>query len=95
MSMTPAERDAALLLDMLTWARHAADFLGDMDEAAFRASRLHQAAVTRCVAVVGEAAGRLSRTLRDQHQDTPGHSIIPKYRVGRRRLWATALRVLS
>jgi uncharacterized protein with HEPN domain len=69
MSMTPAERDAALLLDMLTWARHAADFLENMDEVAFHESKLHQAAVTRCVAVVGEAAARLSRALRDQHPD--------------------------
>ena len=95
MSMTPAERDAALLLDMLTWAGHAADFLENMDEVAFRESMLHQAAVTRCVAVVGEAAGRLLRLPRGEHQDTPGHSIIPKYRVGRRRFWATALRVPS
>ncbi|MCA3375995.1 MAG: hypothetical protein INF64_02605 [Roseomonas sp.] len=71
MSMTPAERDAALLLDMLTWAGHATDFLENMDEVAFRESKLHQAAVTRCVAVVGEAAGRLSRALRDQHPDIP------------------------
>ncbi|MBM3587557.1 MAG: hypothetical protein FJX33_07060 [Alphaproteobacteria bacterium] len=83
MSMTPAERDAALLLDMLTWAGHAADLLENMDEVAFRASELHQAAVTRCVAVVGEAAGRLSLTLQDQYPHIPGHSIIPKYRVGR------------
>ena len=76
MSMTPAERDAALLLDMLTWAAHAAAFLGDMDETAFRASKLHQAAVTRCIAVVGEAAGRLSRPLRDQHTDIPWALII-------------------
>ena len=76
MSMTPAERDAALLLDMLTWANHAAEFLGDMDESVFRASKLHQAAVTRCVAVVGEAAGRLSRPLRDQHPDIPWALII-------------------
>jgi len=76
MSMTPAERDAALLLDMLTWAGHAADFLENMDEVAFRASKLHQAAVTRCVAVVGEAAGRLSRALRDQHPDIPWALII-------------------
>lgn len=76
MSMTPAERDAALLLDMLTWAGHATDFLENMDEVAFRESKLHQAAVTRCVAVVGEAAGRLSRALRDQHPDIPWALII-------------------
>ncbi len=74
--MTPAERDAALLLDMLTWAGHATDFLENMDEVAFRESKLHQAAVTRCVAVVGEAAGRLSRALRDQHPDIPWALII-------------------
>jgi len=76
MSMTPADRDAALLLDMLTWASHAAEFLENMDEAAFSESKLHQAAVTRCVAMVGEAAGRLSRTLRDQHPDIPWALII-------------------
>ena len=58
MSLPPAERDAALLLDMLTWAGQAADFVRDLDEASFHASKLHQAAVTRCIAVVGEAAGR-------------------------------------
>ena len=84
MSMTPAERDAALLCEMLTWAGHAADLLENMDEAAFRASKLHQAAVTPCVVVVGEAAGRLLRTLRDQHPDIPVHSMIAKYRGGRR-----------
>ena len=55
--------------------RHArgypAPYLGNMDEAAFRASKLHQAAVTRCIAVVGEAVGRLSRALRGEHQDIP------------------------
>jgi uncharacterized protein with HEPN domain len=76
MSMTPADRDAALLLDMLTWASHASEFLENMDEAAFSESKLHQAAVTRCVAVVGEAAGRLSRALRDQHPDIPWALII-------------------
>ena len=84
MSMTPAERDAAQLLDILTWAGHAADSWENMDEAAFRASKLHQAAVTPCVAVVSEAVERLLRTLRDQHPDIPVHSIITKYRVGRR-----------
>ena len=47
MSLPPAERDAALLLDMLTWAGQAADFVRGLDEASFRASKLHQAAVTR------------------------------------------------
>jgi uncharacterized protein with HEPN domain len=71
MSLPPAERDAALLLDMLTWAEQAAGFVSDLDEAGFHASKLHQAAVTRCIAVVGEAAGRLSRPWREAHPDIP------------------------
>ena len=76
MSLPPAERDAALLLDRLTWAEQAAGFVSDLDEAGFHASKLHQAAVTRCIAVVGEAAGRLSRPLREAHPDIPWALII-------------------
>ena len=36
------ERDAALLLDMLLAARDAQEFVAELDEAAFLASRLHQ-----------------------------------------------------
>lgn len=76
MSLPPAERDAALLLDMLSWAEQAAGFVSDLDEAGFHASKLHQAAVTRCIAVVGEAAGRLSRPWREAHPDIPWALII-------------------
>jgi uncharacterized protein with HEPN domain len=37
-----ADRDAALLLDMLLAARDARSFVAGMDEAAFLASRLRQ-----------------------------------------------------
>ena len=40
-----------------------------MAEAAFRSSKLYQAAVKRCIAVVGGAVGRLSQALRGEHQD--------------------------
>jgi uncharacterized protein with HEPN domain len=55
------ERDLALLWDMRLAARDARDFVGGLDEAAFLASRLHQAAVIRALEVLGEAAGRVSR----------------------------------
>jgi uncharacterized protein with HEPN domain len=73
----PAEaRDAALLLDMLSWAAHAGDFVAGLDEAGFRASKLHQAAVVRCIEVVGEAAARISRL-----QSRPsGHPLAPARR---------------
>ena len=50
-----ADRDAALLLDMLFAARDARGFVAGMDEAAFLASRLHQNAVIRSLEVIGEA----------------------------------------
>lgn len=55
-----AERDAALLLDMLQAARDARSFVSGLDEAAFMASRLHQNAVVRSLEVIGEAAGKVS-----------------------------------
>jgi uncharacterized protein with HEPN domain len=56
----PADRDAALVLDMLLAARDARDFVVGIDEAAFLASRLHQSAVIRALEVLGEAAGKVS-----------------------------------
>jgi uncharacterized protein with HEPN domain len=55
------ERDLALLWDMRLAARDAQDVVAGLDEAAFLASRLHQAAVIRALEVLGEAAGRVSR----------------------------------
>jgi uncharacterized protein with HEPN domain len=55
-----SEQDAALLLDMLLAARDAQSFIAGLDEAAFRASRLHQNAAIRSLEVIGEAAGRVS-----------------------------------
>ena len=55
------ERDLALLWDMRLAARDAQSFVAGLDEAAFLASRLHQAAVIRALEVLGEAAGRVSR----------------------------------
>jgi uncharacterized protein with HEPN domain len=54
------ERDAALLLDMLSAARDAISFVDGLEENAFVESRLHQNAVIRALEVVGEAAGKVS-----------------------------------
>ena len=54
----PAERDAALILDMLLAARDAVNFVATTNAAAFMASRLHQFAVIRALEVLGEAAGK-------------------------------------
>ena len=71
----PADRDAALLLDMLLAATDARGFVAGMDEAAFLASRLHQNAVIRTLEVIGEAAGKVSPAFRAAQPAIPWREI--------------------
>jgi uncharacterized protein with HEPN domain len=70
------ERDATLLLDMLLAARDAQSFVRGLDEAAFRASRLHQNAAIRSLEVIGEAAGRVSPATQASHPEIPWRQVI-------------------
>lgn len=70
-----AERDAALILDMALAARDAIGFVADLDEPAFLASRLHQNAVIHSLAVIGEAAGKVSPDFRAAHREIPWRDI--------------------
>jgi uncharacterized protein with HEPN domain len=69
-------RDPALLLDMLLAAEDALRFVAGMDEAAFRASDLHQSAVIRKLEIIGEAATRVSSTFRAAHPNLPWRAVI-------------------
>ena len=51
-------RDAALFLDMLLAASDAVEFVDGMDQRGFEASSLHQAAVIRCLEIIGERHDR-------------------------------------
>jgi uncharacterized protein with HEPN domain len=64
-------RDDALLLDILLATRDARQFVENLDWPAFQASRLHQAAVIRCLEIMGEAAARVSAPSRATHSDIP------------------------
>ena len=68
--------DASLLLDMKLAAEDAREFLQGLDEAAFRASRLHQNAVIRSLEVIGEAAGKVSSATRQANPAIPWREII-------------------
>jgi uncharacterized protein with HEPN domain len=68
-------KDASLLLDMPLAARDASTFVAGMDEAAFRASRLHQNAVIRSLEVIGEAAGKVSPGFQAAHPNIPWREI--------------------
>lgn len=64
-------RDPALLLDMVIAAEDALSFVAGLDERAFLASNLHQSAVIRKLEVIGEAAGRVSKSFCAAHADIP------------------------
>lgn len=64
-------RDAALLLDIMLAAEDALTFVAGLDERAFLASGLHQSAVIRKLEVMGEAAGKVSKTFCAAHPEIP------------------------
>ena len=64
-------RDAALLLDMKLAAGDALSFVAGLDEGLFRASDLHQSAVIRKLEVLGEAAGKVSKSFCAIHPEIP------------------------
>ncbi len=64
-------RDAALLLDMVLAAEGALSFATGLDERAFLASDLHQSAVIRKLEILGEAAGRVSKSCCAAHPEIP------------------------
>lgn len=68
-------RDAALLLDMVLAAEDALSFIAGLDEQAFSASDLHQSAVIRKLEVIGEAAGKVSKSFCAAHQEIPWQEI--------------------
>ena len=63
------DRDAVTLLDILSAAKLALEFIEGMNEQQFMADPKTQAAVTRQVEILGEAAKRLSLTFKDNHPE--------------------------
>jgi uncharacterized protein with HEPN domain len=61
------DRDAVTLLDILSAAKLALEFVQGMSEQQFMEDAKTQAAVTRQVEILGEAAKRLSLTFKDNH----------------------------
>lgn len=69
-------RDAALLLDIITAAKDAQDFVTGMGWEDFRRSRLHQNAVIRSLEIIGEASGKLTSAFREQHSEIAWSDIV-------------------
>ncbi len=84
------QRDDAYLLDMLLAARRAAQHAGGLDREQFEASGLHQDAIVRQLQVVGEAARKVSESIKAEHSriDWTGiigmrHRLVHDYRTVR------------
>lgn len=74
--MRPEDRDAAYLWDMREAARTARDLVAGMDLDAFLADRRTQLALERSLELVGEAARRVSESLREAHPEIPWRAIV-------------------
>lgn len=72
--MLPRERN--YLLDMLNAAKLAQDFVADVDWESFQLDLMRQAAVTRQLEIIGEAARRISEDSQAEIPEIPWHQII-------------------
>lgn len=79
--MRPAERDAALLWDMLEAAREIAGFVESLTPAKFDADRRTRYAVERQLLVIGEAARSVSDELKRAQPAIPWQSIVGQRNV--------------
>lgn len=68
--------DRVGLKDMLSHAREAVEFLGDMNQEALGRDRVMQLALTRLVEIVGEAANRVSAVTREANPEIPWSQIV-------------------
>ena len=72
----PRERDLVKCEDMRIHAERACEYLGERTLGEFLDDHLIQAAVIRCVEVVGEAAKLVSDDTRDRAPEIPWHLIV-------------------
>ena len=74
--MNRADRDAALIWDMLQAANDISDFLADQSLQEFTADRMLCLAVERCLQILGEAARHVSTAFQTRHTDIPWRRMI-------------------
>ena len=74
--MNRADRDAALLWDMLQAAADIRDFLADKSLREFTEDRMLCLAVERCLEILGEAARHVSTTFQTRRTDIPWRRMV-------------------
>jgi len=68
--------ESLYLTDIIEAADHIADFIAGVDLGAFQKSELLRSAVVQKLAIIGEAAARVSEELRTRHPQVPWPQII-------------------
>jgi uncharacterized protein with HEPN domain len=79
--MQPEERDAAYLWDMLDAAQAVQEFAAGKSLREFLDDRMLRSAVERQLEVIGEAAGKVSKSFREDHPELPWRRIIAQRNV--------------
>jgi len=79
--MRPEGRDAAYLWDILEAARAVQRYTSGRSRTAFDADRILQRAVERELEIIGEAAARVSDTLKAAHPEVPWKLMVGQRNV--------------
>ena len=74
--MQPDERDPAYLWDMLSAANEVRQIVGEMSFEQFQSDIVVMRATERCLEIIGEAARRVSETVRQSHPEISWSEII-------------------
>ena len=72
----PEDRDSAYIWDMLKAGREISEFIVGMRLFDYERDRMVQAAVERKLEIIGEAAGRVSGTLKAANPEIPWRGMI-------------------
>jgi len=75
-ALDPRQRDLVKCEDMRIHAERACDYLGERSLDEFLGDHLIQAAVIRCVEVIGKAARLVSEEMRQRAPQIPWHLIV-------------------
>lgn len=79
--MQPEKRDAGLLYDMLQFCEEAVHFVSGVQFEQYAANPEKRRAVELVVALIGEAASKVSDAFRDAHPEIPWRQIIGQRHV--------------